>query len=338
MKIDWDNLGFEYTTTNTYLRYTFKDGKWDDGVSCAGDKIEISVAATALHYGQSAFEGLKAFTVKDGGVHIFRPLENAARMRLAASRLHMAPVSDEMFLRALRRLLSENKEYIPPYGHGASIYLRPLLFGSGARIGIKPADEYSFIVMCIPVGNYYRSGVNSIPAMIMDEFDRAAPFGLGHVKAAGNYVAGLEPSKLAAEQGFPICLYLDARERKYIEEFGTSNFIGITENNKFITPDSPSILKSITNMCFQEIAKSQGMEVEIRPVPVEELESFVEVAACGTAVGLAPISSIQYGDRLIRINEYPGFGPKLQPLFDQYKAIQLGYAPDNFGWLASAEL
>lgn len=337
MTIDWENLGFEYRPTNTYLRYTFRDGKWDAGESCTGSEISIPVAATALHYGQSAFEGLKAFSVKDGSVQIFRPFENAKRMRLAADRLHMAPVSDDMFVGAIRRLIKENRDFVPPHGHGASLYIRPLLFGSGPRIGIKPADEYTFIVLCIPVGNYYRSGVQSIEAMIMENFDRAAPFGLGHVKAAGNYVAGIEPSHQAAAAGFPICLYLDARERKYIEEFGTSNFVGITEDNRYVTPESPSILKSITNMCFQEIAKSSGMRIEVRPVPVEELESFVEIGACGTAVGLAPISAIQYGDRKIQINSNPGFGPKLKELYEKYRGIQLGDAPDEFSWLVPAQ-
>lgn len=336
MAIDWETLGFQYLRTNSYIRYTHRNGSWNSGELVRSDHIQIPIAATALHYGQSAFEGLKAFSTKNNGVQLFRPAENAKRLRAAAERMHMAPVPEELFLEALRRLLADNHEFIPPYGFGASLYIRPLLFGSGPRIGIRSADEFTFVVLCMPVGNYYRSGVKAVDALIMDNFDRAAPLGLGHIKAAGNYVAGLEPSRIAAEQGFPICLYLDAKEHKYVDEFGTSNFVAVTKDNKYVTPDSKSILKSITNLSLRELAKAQGMVVEDRKIAVDELPNFSEVGACGTAVSLAPVRSIQYKDKRIEYSHGEGFGPKLKMLYEEYRRIQNGESEDRFDWLVSA--
>lgn len=276
-KIDWSQLGFGYTQTDSHIRYTWKNGAWDDGVLETDPYFKIHVAATALHYGQAGFEGLKAYRKDSGGIHIFRPQENARRLARTAGRIMMAEVSEELFLEALTRVVDANREWIPPVSSGGALYIRPLLFGSGAEIGLGPAKEYTFIILVMPVGNYYKEGIKAIPAVVSEEFDRSAPHGTGHVKVAGNYAASLYPGKAARDQGYPIVLYLDSSERKYIDEFGTSNFIGITADGRYVTPDSPSVLPSVTNMSLMTIAEDEGFKVERRPVRFDELSSFVEV-------------------------------------------------------------
>lgn len=331
-KIDWNQLGFGYTQTDCHIRYTWKNGAWDTGVLETDPYLKIHVAATALHYGQSGFEGLKAYRNDDGAVHIFRPQENARRLARTAERIMMAEVTEKLFLEAVTRVVEANKEWIPPVSSGGSLYIRPLLFGSGAEVGLGPSKEYTFIILVTPVGNYYKEGIKAIPALVSEQHDRSAPHGTGHVKVAGNYAASLYPGKMARDQGYPIVLYLDSSERKYIDEFGTSNFIGITADGRYVTPESPSVLPSVTNLSLMTIAEAEGYKVEKRPVLFDEITSFIEIGACGTAVVISPISKIIRGDKTYQISDAPGFGPHLEKLYNRLRGIQTGQLPDPWGW------
>lgn len=330
--INWQKLGFSYRDTNSHIRFVWRHGEWDEGQLCADPHLNIHIAATALHYGQAAFEGLKAFRCSDGQVRVFRPNMNARRLQNTARRVRMPRVPEPMFLSAIKRVIADNQEFIPPYGSGGSLYIRPLLFGSGAQIGIQPADEYIFLILVLPVGPYYAGGLQPVRAVVLDDYDRAAPHGVGHIKVAGNYAASLEPHMLAKEKGFQVKLYLDAREHKYVEEFGTSNFIGIKEDHTFVTPESASILQSVTNDSLQKIARDEGMTVEKRPVPYNELSEFDEIGACGTAVVVTPVNEIVRGDELIKVGPASGCGPILQKLYNRVTAIQRGEETDKFGW------
>lgn len=330
--IDWENLGFSYMSTPYHVRYTWRDGVWSAGELVDEPYIQMHIAATALHYGQAGFEGMKAFMGKDGKVRIFRPDENAKRMALTAKRVCMAEVPPEMFVEACSRVVSANRDFVPPYGTGGAMYIRPLLFGTGARIGLQPSDEYTFIVMVVPVGPYYKGGLTPVAAKILTDYDRAAPHGVGHVKVAGNYAAGMEPNRLAAAQGFPIVLFLDAKEHRYVEEFGTSNFIAITTDDHYVTAESCSILQSITNMSLQQLAIDLGMPVEVRPIELSEVASFAEVGACGTAVVLTPICKIVSDSETIEIGSPSVCGPTLQKLYDTVQQIQYGEIEDRHGW------
>lgn len=331
-EIDWKSLGFGYMDTNCHVRYVWRDGRWDRGRLVRQPYLRIHIAATALHYGQAAFEGMKAFCCRDGRVRLFRPRENAARMARTARRTCMAEVPEELFLDAIRRVIAANREFVPPYGTGGSLYVRPLLFGSGAQIGVNPAGEYVFLVLVVPVGAYYKGGLKPVRAVVMDDYDRAAPLGTGHVKVAGNYAASLEPHRLSHDQGFAVELYLDAREHRWVEEFGTSNFIGITRDGRYVTPQSHSILPSVTNMTLQQLARDLGMPVEVRPVEFSEISSLAEVAACGTAVVITPVNEIVRGQQVIRVGPADGCGPTLEKLYRRVTAIQYGEEPDPYGW------
>jgi branched-chain amino acid aminotransferase len=332
MKIDWSSLGFSYMETNCHIRYVWRDGSWGAGELVREPYLRLHIAATALHYGQAAFEGLKAFACRDGRVRLFRPQANARRLATSARRICMAQVPEELFLEAIRRVVDANREFVPPYGTGGSLYIRPLLIGSGAQIGVSPAKEYTFIVLVTPVGAYYKGGLKPVRAIVLDDYDRAAPQGVGHTKVAGNYAASLEPHHLAHEQGFPVELYLDAREHRYVEEFGTSNFIAITTDGKYVTAQSSSILPSVTNDGLQAVARSLGMAVEVRPVDFDEIPGFAEVAACGTAVVITPVNEIVRGERVIRVGPAEGVGPVFGKLYQRYTALQVGEAEDVFGW------
>ncbi|KAJ1455178.1 branched-chain amino acid aminotransferase [Pelagophyceae sp. CCMP2097] len=336
--LDWEELGFTYRPTRCHVQYTYKNGAWDAGELVDEPYLKIHIGATALHYGQAAFEGLKAFAQKDGSVKIFRPFENAARMQRSAQRSLMAEVPDEVFIEGVRRAVAANKDFIPPYGAGGSLYVRPLLVGSGARIGLQPADEYTFIVLVVPVGAYYKgSGPTPVSAVVIDDYDRAAPKGVGSVKVAGNYVADLLPSVLGKKRGFPIGLYLDAETRQYVEEFSTSNFFGITKDGTYVTPLSDAVLPSITNKSLMTVAEAAGIKVERRRVKLAEVfdGSLTEVAACGTAVVVTPIKQLVQGDRLVSIGDGETVGPKTLMLYDTIRAIQIGDLPDPYGWMVS---
>jgi len=330
--IDWNTLGFKYMDTRCHVRYVWRDGAWDKGEMVESPYLPMHIAAACLHYGQAAFEGLKAFRCKDGKLRMFRPVENARRMAETARRTCMAEVPESMFLEAVSRVIKANEDYVPPYGTGGSLYVRPLLIGSGPQIGVAPAKEYTFLVLVVPVGPYYKGGLQPVKAMILDDCDRAAPLGVGNVKVAGNYAASLHAHEYAKHVGYPVELYLDAKEHRYVEEFATSNLIGITQDGRYVTPNSHSILPSVTNSTLRQLAADMGMKVEIRPVPFEELSSFAEIGACGTAVVVTPVCEIVRGDTVIKVGSPTGCGPVLQKLYEMVQGIQYGELPDAHGW------
>lgn len=330
--IDWQSLGFNYMDTRCHIRYAWRDGAWDKGELVTDPYIKMHIAASCLHYGQEAFEGLKAFCCKDGKIRIFRPQANAERMFNTARRIVMSPVPVDMFVDAVKRVVKANEDYIPPYGTGGSLYIRPLLVGMSPEIGVAPADEYTFIVMVVPVGAYYKSGLKPVRALVVDEYDRAAPQGTGDVKIGGNYAASLFAHEYAKHKGFPVELYLDAKTHTTIEEFATSNFIGITKDGTYVTPDSSSVLPSVTNNTLKQIAADLGMKVEVRQVPFTEIENFAEIAACGTAVVVTPVCEITRGDKVIKVSDPNSCGPVLQKLFNAVQGIQYGELPDTHGW------
>lgn len=329
--IQWDKLGFEYMPTKSHIRHSYKNGKWDEGTLSSDHNVTLPIAATSLHYGQTVFEGLKAFRQKNGDVALFRPLENAKRLNFSLRRILAEEVPEDLFLEAVKRVVRDNIEFIPPYGTGGSLYIRPFAFGSGARIGVASSDEYEFITLVVPVGAYYKGGIKPVDAMIVNDYDRAAPLGTGQIKLGGNYAASLLPSKKAKEKGFPITLFLDAREHKYVDEFGTSNFIGITKDGKYVTPSSESILRSITNKSLMQLCETLDIPVEQRQINIDEVPDFAEVGACGTAVVITPVGRIVYGDKEFTYGDE--CGPILRKLYDRVTGIQFGELPDEFNWM-----
>jgi branched-chain amino acid aminotransferase len=329
--LEWDKLFFQYLDVYSHSQYTWKDGAWDNGKDVAEKYMQMHVMANVLHYGQALFEGAKAFHCKDGKVRVFNDRANYQRMMLGCRRLGIPEMTEEMFLGAIDRTVRANLDFVPPYGSNGAMYLRPNIFGSGHQLGLGSANEFTFNVVVAPVGSYYKtSKLTAIPCCVMEEFDRAAPMGVGHVKAAGNYAADIHPSLEAKNKGFPIGLYLDAQEHKYVEEFNTSNFVGITADQKYVTPNSPSVLGSITNLCLEALAKDMGYVVERRPIDFDkEAGTFTEVGAVGTAVVVTPIKSIARGDKVFEYDE-PNV---LQKLHDQVRAIQVGEAEDTHGWM-----
>jgi branched-chain amino acid aminotransferase len=333
--IDWENIGFAYMDTGSFVKAEFKNGQWQDIEICKDPNISIHIAATCLHYGQSCFEGLKAFTQKNGNIATFRPDENAKRLIESAHRLLMEPPPEELFLRAVNTVIRNNLEYVPPYGTGASLYVRPLLIGSSAHVGLHTSEEYIFYVLTMPVGPYYKNGFFPVDAYIQNDYDRAAPLGVGHIKAAGNYAAGMKPDMEGKKKGYPICLYLDSVSHTYIDEFGTSNFFAITGDKKYVTPKSSSILGSITNKSLQVLAQDFGLTVEKRQIHVSEIEQFVEIGACGTAAVITPIYSITCGGRKYTYGEKNESGKTLTKLYDNLQGIQYGEIEDRHGWMFS---
>jgi len=336
----WKELGFEFRPTKSNLRVTYKNGQWGEPELCESEFISLHMGATALHYGQACFEGLKAFTHEDGSVHVFRPSENAKRLQSSCERTLMPVVPHDVFLNAVNEVVRDNIEYVPPYGTGGSLYLRPLLFGSGPRIGLQPADEYTFIIMVIPVGDYYKGGLEPVDGVIITDFDRAAPRGVGNVKVAGNYAADMLPNMRSKEQGFPIGLYLDAATQTCVEEFSTSNFVGIDSvNKKYVTPKSSSVLPSITNKSLMTIAEDEGFTVEARDIPIEEMDTFDEVLACGTAVVVTPVGSVTMLGKTeddeakkFSFGDSDKTGAITERLYDRVRAIQFGEEDDTYGW------
>lgn len=331
MKIDWQNLGFNYIPLNSHIRYTHEDGKWNNGSLFKEPYLTLPIAATCFHYGQAAFEGLKAFRCKDGKVRIFRPTENARRLNGTLNYILAPEIPEEMFLNAIQRVIRDNVEYIPPYGTGGSLYIRPFVIGSGAHIGIAPSKKYEFIVFVVPVGPYYKGGMKPVDSLVIEEIDRAAPKGTGHIKVAGNYAAGLKPDKMAKEKNCQVPLFLDAKTHQYIEEFGTSNFFAITKDRKYVTPESGSILGSITNKSLMQVAADLGLKVERRVVPKEELADFAEVGACGTAVVITPVGRIFIGDTVYNYGQE--IGEVSKQLYERITGIQYGEYPDMHNWM-----
>lgn len=331
--IDWGKLPFGYYKTDFNVRSVYKDGAWGELEISSSEYINVHIAATGLHYGQEAFEGMKAFRGKDGKVRVFRWEENAMRMRRSAEGIMMAEVQDELFFDAITSVVKLNEKYIPPYGTGASLYIRPLLFGSGAEVGVKPSKEYTFVVFCGPVGPYFKEGFKPVAIQLVSDYDRTAPQGTGNIKVGGNYAASLRPASRAKDEGYVSVLFTDAKEHKFIDEAGPANFFGI-KGNTYITPKSKTILPSITNMSLEQIVRDLGMEVERRPVAVEELSTFDEVGACGTAAIISPIGKI-YDRTQNKLYEYgtPGVaGPISTKIYHTLRGIQEGEIEDKHGW------
>ena len=332
-ELDWGNLSFGYIPTDYNVRCYYKDGKWGEIEESTSESINIHMASTCLHYGQEIFEGLKAFRGKDGKVRIFRLEENAKRIITSAEGIKMQPIPVELFCDMVKRVVKLNERFVPPYGSGASLYIRPLEIGISAQVGVKPSTEYLFLVLVTPVGPYFKGGFKNTNICIMREFDRVAPKGTGRWKVGGNYAASLEAGEKAHELGYSAVLYLDPKEKKYIDECGPANFLAI-KDGKYITPASESILPSITNMSLQQIAKDMGIEVECRQIPLEELETIQEAAACGTAAVASPIGEIHDLDLdkkyIISKNGEPG--PVVTALYNKLRGIQLGEEEDIHGW------
>lgn len=333
VNIDWNNLGYGYTRTDyNYISY-WKDGQWDPGELTQENTVTISIGSTALHYGQECFEGLKAQSAQDGRVLLFRADQNARRMRDSARGIMMPEVPEEKFVDACKRVVKANIRWVPPYGTGASLYLRPFLFGHGDNLGAKPSQEYIFCVFCSPVGPYFKGGLKPL-TLCISEYDRAAPRGTGALKIGGNYAAGLRIRASLKDAGYDDCLFLDAQTRTYIDELGGANFFAITQGNTFVTPQSPSILPSITRRSVMEIAeKYLGVKVEERPVLISEIDNFIEAGACGTAAIIAPIGKIFYNDKIYTFDDGNTVGPLTQKLYDILTAIQRGEHEAPEGWL-----
>ena len=330
--IDWANLGFGFSEVNCHIRYVWRDGKWSEGEFIKKPEITMHIGASCLHYGQECFEGMKAFRQKDGKIVVFRPEENAKRMARTAERCVMPAVPVDMFVEAVDKVVRANEEYVPPYGTGGSLYIRPLLIGTGPQIGVAPAKEFTFMVIVMPVGAYYKGGLKPVRAVILDDWDRAAPLGMGDVKVGGNYAASLYAHEKAKREGWPVELYLDAKTHQYVEEFSTSNFLGITKDGTYVTPDSRSVLPSITNLSLMQCAEDLGWKVERRPIPYTEIKEFAEVAACGTAVVVTPVWEITRGDDVIVISDKDAVGEHLQKLYETVQGIQYGVLEDVHGW------
>ena len=332
--LDWSNLSFGYMKTHYNVRCTFKDGKWGEIEVTDSERVDLHMAATCLHYGQEIFEGLKAFRGKDGKIRIFRLEENAKRIQRSAKGVLMEPLPVEKFREMVEKVVRLNEDFIPPYGSGSSLYIRPLELGTSAQVGVKPASEYLFLIFVTPVGPYFKEGFKPTKVAIYRQFDRAAPCGTGRWKVGGNYAASLTAGALAKQGGYSAVLYLDPKEKKYIDECGPANFFAV-KGDTYITPKSGSILPSITNMSLQQIALDLGMKVECRPILLEELEEMDEAAECGTAAVAAPISQVDDIDegKTYVMSKDGNPGPWTTKLYNHLRAIQLGDEADTHNWV-----
>ncbi|MCQ2203100.1 MAG: branched-chain amino acid aminotransferase [Bacteroidales bacterium] len=332
--IDWNSLAFQYMKTDYNVRCYYKDGKWGELEVSSDENLHIHMASTCLHYGQEAFEGMKAFRGKDGKIRVFRMDENAKRLQKTCDGILMAKLPIEKFEEAAIKVIKLNERFVPPYESGCSLYIRPLLIGVSPRVGVNPSTEYLFAMFVMPVGPYFKDGFKSTPVCILRGYDRAAPLGTGTFKVGGNYAASLRPGMIGKEKGYSAVLYLDAKEKKYLDECGPANFFAI-KDNKYITPKSTSILPSITNMSLQQLAKDNGMTVEQRQIPEEELATFEEAAECGTAAVISPICRVDDLDlnKTYTFGKEGECGPVCTKLYNQLRAIQYGDAPDTHGWV-----
>ncbi len=331
--LDWANLSFGYMPTDYNVRCYYRNGKWGEIEVSSDEYIKLHMAATSLHYGQEAFEGLKAYRCPDGKVRVFRMEENAARLQSTCRGIVMPELPTELFCEMVKKVVRLNQEWIPPYESGATLYIRPLLIGTSAQVGVHPAQEYLFLILVTPVGPYFKGGFSTNPYVIVRDHDRAAPLGTGTYKVGGNYAASLFANKKAHELGYACEFYLDAKEKKYIDECGAANFFGIKDNT-YITPKSTSILPSITNKSLMQVAEDLGMKVERRPIPEEELATFEEAGACGTAAVISPISRIddvETGKSYV-ISKDGKPGPLSEKLYNHLRNIQYGIEEDKHGW------
>lgn len=333
-KIDWSNISFGYMKTDYNVRSYYRDGQWSNPELETSEYLNLHIAATSLHYGQEAFEGLKAFRGKDGKVRIFRMRENALRLQSSCRGIMMAELPVDMFEEMVLLAVKKNERFVPPYESGAALYIRPLLIGTSAQVGVKPAKEYTFLIFVTPVGPYFKEGFKPTPMVIMREYDRAAPLGTGTYKVGGNYAASLQSGEKAHEMGYSAVLYLDAKEKKFLDECGPANFFGIKENT-YITPKSTSILPSITNKSLMQLAEEIGLRVERRPIAEEELATFEEAGACGTAAVISPILRIDdiSEKKTYQISKDGKAGPISEKLYNKLRAIQYGDEPDKYGWV-----
>lgn len=332
--IDWGNIGFSYIPTEYRYVSRFKDGKWDEGGLETNASITLSECACVFQYAQTCFEGLKAYYTKEGEVVCFRPDLNAKRMVDSATRLEMPAFPEDRFVDAVRQVVAANKDYVPPYGSGATLYIRPFMMGTNSVIGVKPADEYEFRIFVTPVGPYFKGGAKPIAIKVSD-FDRAAPHGTGHIKAGLNYAMSLHAIQVAHWEGFSENMYLDPQSRTKVEETGGANFLFITKDGKFVTPKSDSILPSITRRSLMYVAEHYlGMEVEHREVYFDELKDFAECGLCGTAAVISPVGKIyDHGNEICFPSGMEEMGPYTKKLYDTLTGIQMGRIEPPEGWI-----
>ena len=331
--LDWKSLSFGYYPTDYNVRCVYKDGKWGEIEVSSSDQISIHMAATCLHYGQESFEGLKAFRGKDGIIRIFRLDENAKRFQSSADGIVMQPLPTELFIKMAKLVVKLNERFVPPYGTGASLYIRPLEIGISPQVGVKPAREYMVVMFVSPVGPYFKSGFAPCKVCLTRNHDRVAPKGTGRFKIGGNYAASLRAGEEAHAAGYSSVLYLDPKEKKYLDECGPANFFAV-KDGKYITPASDSILPSITNLSLRQLARDMGLDVEERHIAVAELGEVSEAAACGTAAVCSPIGEIDdlnTGDRYVIAKDGKP-GPVTTALYNKLRAIQYGECEDEHNW------
>ena len=336
--IDWANLGFGYVQTDKRFVANYKDGAWDEGTLTEDPNVVLNECAGVLQYAQTVFEGMKAYRTEDGRVVCFRPDLNASRMADSARRLEMPPFPEDRFVQAIVDTVKANIDYVPPYGSGATLYIRPYMFGSNPVIGVKPADEYQFRILTTPVGPYFKGGAKPITIKVSD-FDRAAPHGTGHIKAGLNYAMRLHAIVTAHKEGFDENMYLDAATRTKVEETGGANFIFVTKDGKVVTPKSNSILPSITRRSLMVVAKDiLGLEAEEREVYFDEVKDFAECGLCGTAAVISPVGKINdHGKEICFPSGMEKMGPVIQKLYDTLTGIQMGRIEGPEGWLKVIE-
>ena len=332
--IDWANLGFGYVQTDKRFVANYKDGAWDEGTLTEDPNVVLNECAGVLQYAQTVFEGMKAYRTEDGRVVCFRPDLNASRMADSARRLEMPPFPEDRFVQAIVDTVKANIDYVPPYGSGATLYIRPYMFGSNPVIGVKPADEYQFRILTTPVGPYFKGGAKPITIKVSD-FDRAAPHGTGHIKAGLNYAMSLHAIVTAHKEGFDENMYLDAATRTKVEETGGANFIFVTKDGKVVTPKSNSILPSITRRSLMVVAKDiLGLEAEEREVYFDEVKDFAECGLCGTAAVISPVGKINdHGKEICFPSGMEKMGPVIQKLYDTLTGIQMGRIEAPEGWI-----
>ena len=332
--LDWSQIGFNYRVTSQRYVANYKDGKWGKGALTSDANIVLNECAGILQYCQEVFEGLKAYTTKNGDIVTFRPDLNAERMHNSAKRLEMPPFPEDRFLEAVDAVVRANASWVPPYGTGASLYLRPYMFASGPVIGVKPSDEYQFRLFCTPVGPYFKGGAKPLTICVSD-FDRAAPRGTGNTKAGLNYAMSLHPYVLAHKNGFDENMFLDPATRSYVEETGGANFLFVTKDNEIVTPASDSILPSITRRSMVHIAEHYlGLKVTQRPVKLAEVADFAECGLCGTAAVISPVGKINdHGREICLPSGMEKMGPVIQKLYDTLTGIQLGTIEGPEGWI-----
>ena len=339
LNIDWENLGFEYMNLPYRFIAHYKDGQWAAGSLTEDATLHLSESSPALHYGQQAFEGLKAYRTKAGEIQLFRPDQNAERLQRTARRLLMPEVPTDFFIQAAKAVVKANHEYVPPYESGGSLYLRPLLIGVGDIIGVQPAQEYIFTIFAMPVGNYFKGGLAPTKFIVSRDFDRAAPHGTGAAKVGGNYAASLLPGQEAHDAGYSDVIYLDPSTHTKIEEVGSANFFGITKEGEFVTPLSPSILPSITKYSLLYLAEHRlGLKAYEGDVYINELDRFAEAGACGTAAVISPIGGIQNGEDYHVFYSETEVGPMTHLLYNELVGIQKGDVTAPEGWIYKVEI